>query len=40
MMLQRLLASGDAVPEALATYARHVWQRPSIQKWLQHVRAS
>jgi len=34
MMLNRLLLNGDAVSEALATYARRQWQRPSIQSWV------
>jgi glutathione S-transferase len=38
MMLQRLLANGDAMPEPLAKYARGVWQRPSLQRWLERVR--
>lgn len=33
MMLQRLLANGDPMPEPLAAYTRAVWQRPSIRKW-------
>jgi glutathione S-transferase len=38
MMLQRLLTSGDAMPEPLAHYARGIWQRPSLQKWIERVR--
>jgi glutathione S-transferase len=34
-MLQRLVANGDPVPEHLADYARSVWQRPAVQKWLE-----
>jgi glutathione S-transferase len=34
MMLKRLSSDGDAVPEALALYARRQWQRPSIQSWV------
>jgi len=34
MMLQRLVANGDEVPAVLAGYARSVWERPSIRKWL------
>jgi glutathione S-transferase len=33
MMLQRLLANGDTMPDHLATYAAAIWQRPSIQRW-------
>lgn len=40
MMLQRLLANGDAMPESLARYAQGVWQRPSLQTWLARVRGS
>ena len=39
MMLQRLVASGDPVPERLAAYARAVWARPSVQEWLAKSRA-
>lgn len=34
ILLQRLVHNGDALPAHLADYANHVWQRPSIQKWL------
>ena len=33
-MLQRLVHNGDLVPEPLADYARAVWRRPSVRKWL------
>lgn len=33
-MLQRLLHNGDLLPEPLADYARAVWRRPSVRKWL------
>lgn len=36
MMLMRLVAHGDELPEALRNYALHQWQRASVQKWLQH----
>lgn len=39
-MLQRLVANGDPVPEPLANYARSVWQRPAVQKWLELTRAA
>lgn len=39
-MLQRLVANGDPVPEPLANYARGVWQRPAVQKWLELTRAA
>jgi glutathione S-transferase len=35
LMLNRLVLAGDAVPERLASYARHQWQRPSVQSWVQ-----
>lgn len=38
LMLQRLLMNGDAVPEHLASYARHQWQRPSVQLWVNQAR--
>ena len=34
MMLQRLVANGDPVPPVLASYARAIWQRPSVRRWL------
>jgi glutathione S-transferase len=34
LMLNRLLMHGDAVPERLAAYARHQWERPSVQRWV------
>ncbi|WP_241024537.1 glutathione transferase [Paraburkholderia sp. Ac-20340] len=34
LMLNRLVLNGDAVPEKLADYARHQWQRPTVQRWL------
>jgi glutathione S-transferase len=34
LMLQRLLANGDPVPERLAAYARGIWARPSVRAWL------
>lgn len=33
-VLQRLIHNGDALPAHLADYANHIWQRPSVQKWL------
>ncbi len=38
LMLHRLLANGDPVPEALAAYARGVWARKSIQEWVRRAR--
>jgi glutathione S-transferase len=37
-MLQRLVHNGDPVPDALAQYARAIWERPSVQKWLALTR--
>jgi glutathione S-transferase len=37
LMLQRLVHNGDACPDRLAAYAREVFQRPSIRKWLSHT---
>lgn len=39
LMLMRLIANGDAVPERLKTYATQQWQRPSVQHWVQQPRA-
>jgi glutathione S-transferase len=38
MMLQRLVAHGDSVPEPLAEYANLQWRRPSVQQWIKHER--
>jgi glutathione S-transferase len=38
LMLNRLVLNGDAVPEKLASYARHQWQRPSVRLWVRHER--
>jgi glutathione S-transferase len=35
MMLQRLIAHGDSVPERLVEYANQQWQRPSVQQWIK-----
>ncbi len=34
VMLNRLVLNGDAVPEHLVAYAKHQWQRPSVQLWV------
>lgn len=34
LMLNRLVKSGDAVPERLAHYASQQWLRPSVQSWV------
>ncbi|BCO25384.1 glutathione S-transferase YfcF [Rhodoferax lithotrophicus] len=38
LMLMRLVANGDVVPERLKTYATQQWQRPSVQHWVQQPR--
>ena len=38
IMLQRLVANADSVPDNLAAYARHQWRRPSVQQWAAHAR--
>ena len=38
MMLQRLVAHGDPVPQRLVDYANHQWLRPSVQQWIKHER--
>jgi glutathione S-transferase len=38
MMLQRLVAHGDVVPQRLVDYANHQWLRPSVQRWINHPR--
>jgi glutathione S-transferase len=38
MMLQRLVAHGDPVPQRLADYAKRQWRRPSVQQWINHSR--
>lgn len=35
LMLNRLVANGDAVPERLVAYVQHQWQRPSVQAWVE-----
>lgn len=38
MMLQRLVAHGDPVPQRLVDYASHQWHRPSVQQWINQSR--
>jgi glutathione S-transferase len=38
LMLNRLALNGDSVPDRLTTYARHQWQRPSVQQWVNRQR--
>ena len=38
LMLHRLIAGGDPVPERIRTYAEAVWNRPSVRKFVDHPR--
>jgi glutathione S-transferase len=38
MMLQRLIAHGDPVPERLVDYAALQWRRPTVQRWINQTR--
>ena len=38
LMLNRLVLNGDPVPHRLAAYAKHQWQRPTVQLWVNQVR--
>jgi glutathione S-transferase len=38
MMLQRLVAHGDPVPQRLIDYATHQWRRPSVEQWVHQER--
>jgi glutathione S-transferase len=38
LMLNRLVLAGDPVPARLAGYARHQWERPSVQTWVTQAR--
>ncbi|HEY2732384.1 MAG TPA: glutathione transferase [Polyangiales bacterium] len=40
LMLQRLLANQDPMPQPLAAYASAIWQRPSVQAFHARLRAS
>jgi glutathione S-transferase len=37
-MLHRLILNGDPMPEAVATYARRQWARPSVREFAEHAR--
>jgi len=39
LMLNRLVLNGDDVPEKLSAYARHQWERPSVQLWVNQKRS-
>jgi glutathione S-transferase len=38
MMLQRLVALGDPMPQRLIDYATLQWKRPSVQQWILRTR--
>jgi glutathione S-transferase len=38
MMLNRLIMNGDQVPSRIAAYAKHQWERPTVQLWQRHSR--
>lgn len=38
LMLNRLAANGDAVPERLAAYVRRQWAHPAVQAWAAFAR--
>jgi glutathione S-transferase len=38
MMLQRLIALADPLPQRLIDYAAHQWRRPSVQQWIRRKR--
>lgn len=37
LMLMRLVANGDPVPDRITEYAAAQWQRPSIRRYLAHI---
>jgi glutathione S-transferase len=39
LMLNRLVANGDPVPEHIAAWVRQQWARPSVQQWLKQPRS-
>jgi glutathione S-transferase len=38
MMLQRLVANRDPIPEKVRGYVAAVWRRPSVRKFVEHPR--
>jgi glutathione S-transferase len=38
LMINRLLANGEEVPPKLVAYAKHQWQRKSLQGWINQKR--
>jgi len=39
MMLQRLIALNDPVPQRLVDYANLQWRRPTVQQWIHRARS-
>jgi len=37
LMINRLIANGDVVPDRLRRYVQHQWQLPAIQEWVNLV---
>jgi glutathione S-transferase len=37
-MLHRLILNGDPMPDGLKAYAEKIWQRPSVQSYVNHAR--
>ncbi|MBD2215380.1 glutathione transferase [Nostoc linckia FACHB-104] len=38
LILHRLILNGDPVPDNLVAYAKHQWERPSVQLWVNQKR--
>lgn len=38
LMINRLIANGDTVPDRLRRYVQHQWQLPAIQEWVNFSR--
>ena len=38
LMLKRLVANGDSIPESLIDYADRQWHHPAIQEWVAFSR--
>ncbi|BAY08250.1 glutathione transferase [Calothrix sp. NIES-2098] len=38
LILHRLILNGDPVPDKLVAYAKHQWERPSVQLWVNQQR--
>lgn len=39
LMLNRLVANGDPVPELLMSYVQQQWRRPSVREWMEKSKA-